>query len=100
MTEAIFPWYILHQTITVMAGYWLTRQDLSVWIEAPLVILATFGGCALLHELVIRRVGFLRPLFGLKPARQTTAGARNPRKIIQPANTSSNAAPISSGPME
>ena len=67
MTEAIFPWYILHQTLTVMAGYWLTRQGLSVWVEAPLVILATFGGCALLHELVIRRVGFLRPLFGLKP---------------------------------
>ena len=67
MTEAIFPWYILHQTITVMAGYWLTSQGLGVWIEAPLVILATFGGCALLHELVIRRVGFLRPLFGLKP---------------------------------
>lgn len=66
MTEAIFPWYILHQTITVMAGYWLTRQDLSVWIEAPAMILTTFAGCALLHELVIRRVGFLRPLFGLK----------------------------------
>jgi glucan biosynthesis protein C len=67
MTEAIFPWYILHQTITVMAGYWLTRQGLSVSVEVPLVILATFGGCALLHELVIRRIGFLRPLFGLKP---------------------------------
>lgn len=67
MTEAIFPWYILHQTITVMSGFWLTRQHLPVWVEAPLVILATFGGCALLHELIIRRVGFLRPLFGLKP---------------------------------
>ena len=67
LTEAIFPWYILHQTITVMAGFWLTRQGLPVWIEAPAVILATFGGCALLHELVIRRVGFLRPVFGLKP---------------------------------
>jgi len=67
MTEAIFPWYILHQTLIVMAGFWLTRQGLPVWIEAPAVILATFGGCALLHELVIRRVGFLRPVFGLKP---------------------------------
>ena len=68
MTEAIFPWYILHQTLTVMLGYWLTRQELPVGIEAPLVIGGTFAGCALLHELVIRRVGFLRPLFGLKPA--------------------------------
>ena len=67
MTEAIFPWYILHQTIIVMSGFWLTRQHLPVWVEAPLVILATFAGCALLHELVIRRIGFLRPLFGLKP---------------------------------
>lgn len=80
MTEAIFPWYILHQTITVMAGYWLTRQGLSVWIEAPAVILTTFAGCALLHELVIRRVGFLRPLFGLKlrPSLPRMASAASP----------------------
>ncbi|MCA8899913.1 MAG: acyltransferase family protein [Hyphomonas sp.] len=68
MTEAIFPWYILHQTLIVCAGYWLTRQGLPVWIEAPAVIAATFGGCALLHEYVIRRTPLLRPLFGLKPA--------------------------------
>jgi transketolase len=28
LTEAIFPWYILHQTLTVMLGFWLTRQNL------------------------------------------------------------------------
>ena len=75
MTEAIFPWYILHQTITVMAGYWLTRQGLPVWIEAPLVIAATFGGCAVLHEYVIRRTPLLRPLFGLKPASRSVRRA-------------------------
>lgn len=73
MTEAIFPWYILHQTLTVMLGYWLTRRGLPVGLEAALVIGGTFAGCALLHELVIRRVGFLRPLFGLKPAKATEA---------------------------
>ncbi|MEZ5998014.1 MAG: acyltransferase family protein [Hyphomonas sp.] len=71
MTEAIFPWYILHQTIIVCAGYWLTRQGLPVWIEAPAVIAATFGGCAVLHEYIIRRTPFLRPLFGLKPLSQS-----------------------------
>ena len=71
MTEAIFPWYILHQTLTVILGYWLTRRGLPVGLEAALVIGGTFAGCALLHELVIRRVGFLRPLFGLKPANAT-----------------------------
>lgn len=66
MTEAIFPWYILHQTLIIMAGYWLTRQGLSVWVEFILVCLATILGCALIHEVLIRRWTFIRPLFGLK----------------------------------
>lgn len=74
MTEAIFPWYILHQTLTVMAGYWLTRQGLGVWSEFVGVTLATVGGCLLLHELVIRRVFWLRPFFGLKPKAARTSG--------------------------
>ena len=56
-----------------MAGFWLTRQGLPVEVEFPLVVLATFGGCALLHELVIRRIGWLRPLFGLKRKAQSRA---------------------------
>ena len=74
MTEAIFPWYILHQTLTVMAGYWLTRQGLGAWAEFAGVTLATIGGCFLLHELVIRRISWLRPLFGLKPKAVRQAG--------------------------
>jgi hypothetical protein len=66
MTEAIFPWYILHQTLIIMAGYWLTRQGLSVGMEFGLVTLATFGGCLIIHELFIRRFKFIRPFFGLK----------------------------------
>ncbi len=66
MTEAIFPWYILHQTLTIMAGYWLTRQGLSVGLEFIFVTLATFGGCLLIHELLIRRWKIVRSLFGLK----------------------------------
>ena len=66
MTEAIFPWYILHQTIIIMAGYWLTRQGLSVSIEFLLVCLATFAGCAIGHEFFIKRWTWIRPLFGLK----------------------------------
>jgi peptidoglycan/LPS O-acetylase OafA/YrhL len=67
MTEAIFPWYILHQTLIIMAGFWLTRQGLKVGMEFFLLVLATFAGCALSHELIIRRWRWIRPLFGLKP---------------------------------
>jgi len=66
MTEAIFPWYILHQTLTVLAGFWLTQLGLGVVVEFALVLLVTFGGCALIYEFGIRRFNLVRPLFGLK----------------------------------
>lgn len=66
MTQAIFPWYILHQTITVIVGYALvTYFDLGLALESTLVIIGTIAGCAIMHEFVIRRVRILRPLFGL-----------------------------------
>ncbi|MEM8856522.1 MAG: acyltransferase family protein [Pseudomonadota bacterium] len=68
-TEAVFPWYILHQTLLVVAGVWLTSLGLGAAQEAVLVVIAVIAGCALIHECVIRRVPLLRPLFGLKPRR-------------------------------
>ena len=75
MTEAIFPWYILHQTLIVIAGYWLTRQGLSVSFEFILLVAVTLSGCFLLHEFIIRKLKLLRPLFGLKL--QSTDGPPN-----------------------
>lgn len=69
-TEAVFPWYILHQTVLIAAGVWLTGLGLPAWTEVTLVIASVVIGCALLHELVIRRLWFVRPLFGLRPARK------------------------------
>ncbi|MBA6399902.1 acyltransferase family protein [Colwellia sp. BRX10-4] len=66
MTEAVFPWYILHQTLIVMIGYWLTRQGLSIYSESLALILLTFLGCYLINEYFIRRWKWIRPLFGLK----------------------------------
>ena len=73
MTEAIFPWYILHQTFIVMAGFWLTRKGIPAATEFILVTLATILGCLLTHEFLIRRSRLLRPVFGLKnsPREQT-----------------------------
>ena len=64
-TEAVFPWYILHQTLIVLFAYWLSPLALGPVLEPLLLVVATVGGCLLGHELV-RRVAWLRPLFGLK----------------------------------
>ena len=65
-TEAVYPWYILHQTIIVMAGYQLSGLALGPVAEPILLLIVTVGGCLLLHEFVIRRTSWLRPFFGLK----------------------------------
>ena len=77
-TEAVYPWYILHQTITVVAGVYLSRLALGPVVEPLLVLTATLGGCFVLHEYLIRRTAVLRPLFGLsyRPSGITLAGAR------------------------
>ncbi len=64
--RAVYPFYILHQTITLILGYYLMNSPISLGLKAIIMIFGTFGGCWLLYELLIRRIFFLRPLFGVK----------------------------------
>jgi glucan biosynthesis protein C len=71
LTAAIFPYYILHQTITLLVSYWFTVNEAPVAVEATTIVAVTIVGCVLGYE-VIRRVDMLRPLFGL-PMRRTVS---------------------------
>jgi len=64
-TQAVYPWYVLHQTITVVAGYQLAKLALGPVLEPVLLLGITIGGCYVLYEYVIRRIAVLRPLFGV-----------------------------------
>lgn len=78
-TEAVYPWYILHQSLIVPIAFLLVPLRLGPVWEPILVLTGTMAGCLLLHELLIRRSNLLRPLFGLrlktlKPVLQQDAG--------------------------
>lgn len=64
LTQAIFPFYLIHQTIIVVAGHHLDEFQLPLAIEAPLLIGATVLGCWLFFDLG-RRVQVLRVWIGL-----------------------------------
>jgi hypothetical protein len=66
LTEAVFPYYILHQTIIVVAGVFFSGFRMGGLAEFAAVVATTVAGCVLGHALVIRRLGILRPLFGLR----------------------------------
>jgi len=65
LVAAVFPVYILHQTIIVVAAHHLKPLAVPAAVEGPLLVLLTFGLSFALYE-VIRRIRLLRPLFGLK----------------------------------
>lgn len=65
LTEAIFPYYIAHQTIIVAAGFWLKQAGAQAELALGVILLTTVFGCALTYE-AARRVNWLRPLLGLK----------------------------------
>ena len=64
-TDAIFPYYIVHQTAIIVIAHALHGQDLPAWLEASIVVAGTVAACVLTYE-IVRRVPILRPLFGLK----------------------------------
>lgn len=79
-TEAVFPFYILHQTITVLMAFALLETGLGAPWKFAILCLGTFAGSWILHEGLVRRVDPLRPLFGLKRARpRPTASASRAR---------------------
>jgi glucans biosynthesis protein C len=63
--EAVYPWYVLHQSLLLLFAWQLIPLRLGPVAEPVLILVGTIGGCALLHEYLIRRVRWLRPLFGL-----------------------------------
>jgi peptidoglycan/LPS O-acetylase OafA/YrhL len=75
LTQAIFPFYLIHQTIIVVAGHHLDNLGLSLWIEAPLLIGVTALGCWLFYDLG-RRVPLLRVWIGL-PSKNKGLRAKN-----------------------
>lgn len=75
LTVGVFPFYIVHQTVIVVAAHNLAAWNLPQPLEAGLVIAATFAGCFAAYELA-RRAGWLGLLLGVKPTPRRSAEKR------------------------
>lgn len=65
LTDAIFPYYIVHQTAIIMIAHALRGSGLSAGLEAAIIVGGTVLACVSTYE-VVRRISWLRPLFGLR----------------------------------
>jgi hypothetical protein len=81
--EAVLPIYILHQSITLVLGYYILPLQMGLWTKFALATLGTYLIAVGLYE-VIRRVSLLRPLFGLKPLEKGLVGDAHQPAITEP----------------
>src|SRR5690606_18854729 len=75
LSIGVFPFYIAHQTVTVVVGHHLAKLGLPVAVEAGVLIAATALGCLLTYE-AARRIGWLGLLLGVKPNGRAVGGAQ------------------------
>ncbi len=71
LSHAAYPVYILHMIFLYSASFVFLPHDLPLELSLILIVLFTFFGCFVTYELIIKRISFLRPLFGLKVKQKT-----------------------------
>jgi len=66
LSQAAYPVYIMHMVFLYLASLVIFPLALAAPVQFLLVLLLTVAGCFAFYELLIKRIGFLRVLFGLR----------------------------------
>lgn len=64
---AVYPFYILHQTIIVILAYYVVQVEESILSKYIFLVAVTFGLSIFIFHLLIRPYNFMRFIFGMKP---------------------------------
>lgn len=65
LSAAAYPVYMLHMIFLYLGSWLIFKLSIHVYLQFGLVVLFTAGGCLATYE-IIRRIKWVRPLFGLK----------------------------------
>lgn len=65
LSKAAYPVYIIHMFVLFAGAMLILPLQLPVFVKFVAITSFTFIGCYLIYEFIIRRIVFLRPLFGL-----------------------------------
>lgn len=73
LSQAAYPIYIIHMVFLYLASYIIIPYNLSVAMKFIFIVIFTFAGSFLTYDIIIKRIFFLRPLFGLRGNGHQTA---------------------------
>ncbi len=66
MNEAIYPFYILHQTFIVVFAYYIIRLDLNIPIKMTILFIGSFLAIVIVYRFMVYPFRITRMLFGMK----------------------------------
>jgi peptidoglycan/LPS O-acetylase OafA/YrhL len=72
VTEAIYPFYLLHQPVIIIVAYLVISLNVGVALKSFLIIIISLSSCVVLYHFIIRRTNILRVIFGLKKLKKIT----------------------------
>lgn len=65
--KAVFPFYILHQTVIVVVGYFVVQWTLPIAVKLLILVVICFLTVFVIYHWLIRPFILTRILYGLKP---------------------------------
>jgi glucans biosynthesis protein C len=69
-SEAVLPFYILHQTVIIITGYYIVQLSWDPALKYLTIAVISFGVIMALYDLLIKRIKVLRFLFGMRTAKK------------------------------
>jgi hypothetical protein len=64
--EAVLPFYVLHQTVILILGFWIIRLSMPSLLQYSLICVLSFTTIILLYLSIVRSNNLSRFLFGMK----------------------------------
>lgn len=66
LNKAVYPYYIIHQTIIVFLGYYIVRWDMNFMLKFVILTALSLVLILSIYHFIIRRTRLTRFLFGVK----------------------------------
>jgi hypothetical protein len=75
-SEAVMGFYILHQTVLLIVGYFVVQWDMPTFAKWMIIFASSFVIIMTVYEFAVRRINILRFLFGMKSIPKAVAMPR------------------------
>jgi peptidoglycan/LPS O-acetylase OafA/YrhL len=76
--EAIYPFYLLHQPVILILGFFLIRMEMPDFYRFIILTISSFGITCVLYWFLVRPFNVTRVIFGMKPV------SRSKKRAIEP----------------